>query len=165
VILALALGLSLGQALSGAPVGEAARQQTVPTPEKSELTAFGLSLACELPTLFFGPSCGHAYAGEDEHFYFTGALRLADLAAVVVLEKWGYGIPPLFDVLQLHVSKSLSAEPLAYPVDLALVLVWVGTGIYDLIDSVYAAKRANQRRRWSAPAAAAPGPGLALIQF
>jgi hypothetical protein len=133
--------------------------------EKSPWAALSLTLACELPTAFFGPSCGHLYAGEQAHFVLTGGLRAADFLALVILEKWGYGVPPLYDVVQPHFSRSLAAEPLAYPVDLILVALWWGTGLYDLIDSVFAARRANRRASLLRPSASAPVAGLTLLEF
>jgi hypothetical protein len=134
-------------------------------PEKSTWGALSLTVACELPTVLFGPSCGHLYAGEQTHFVLTGSLRAADFLALVVLEKWGYGVPPLFDVLQTHFSRSLAAEPLAYPLDLVLVALWWGTGVYDLIDSVFAVKRANRRAALSRPPPPVAPAGLTLLEF
>ena len=136
----------------------------VPAPERSPWAALGLSLACELPTALLGPSCGHLYAGETAHFYLTGSLRAADFLALVVLEKWGPGIGPLYDVVQPHFSRSLAAEPLAYPVDLVLVALWWGTGLYDLVDSVFAVRRANRRGRLLRRPPGS-GPGLTLLEF
>lgn len=133
---------------------------------KSAWSAVGLTLACELPTLFFGPSCGHLYAGETTHFFLTGGLRVADLLALVALEQWGYGTPPLYAVLQPHFSRSLAAEPLAYSVDLVLVALWWGTGLYDLVDSLFVARRANRREALQRALTATPNPsGLTLAEF
>jgi hypothetical protein len=133
--------------------------------------ALGLSLACELPTAFFGPSCGHLYAGEEAHFFTTGGLRVADLLALVALDRLGFGTPPLYAVIQPHFSRSAAAWPLAYPLDFVLVALWWGTGLYDLIDSVFAAKRHNHRAEVMRAMAARPlepsraEPPLAMIRF
>ncbi len=144
-----------------------------PTPLdiRSGWGALGLSLACELPTAFFGPSCGHLYAGEEAHFYTTGGLRLADLLALVALDRLGFGTAPLYAVIQPHLSRSAAAWPLAYPLDFVLVALWWGTGLYDLIDSFFAAGRHNRRaeamRGLAASAVRAPGaePPLAMLRF
>ncbi len=136
-----------------------------PAPDtRSGWGALGLSLACELPTAFFGPSCGHLYAGEEAHFFATGGLRVADLLALVALDRWGFGTPPLYAVIQPHFSRSAAAWPLAYPLDFVLVALWWGTGLYDLVDSVFAAQRHN-RRAEAQRAALAPSAVPALIRF
>ncbi len=132
---------------------------------KSPWGALGLSLACELPTALLGPSCGHLYTGEDAHFFLTGGFRVLDFLALAVLEKWGPGIAPLYDVLQPHFSRSLGAEPIAYPVDLVLVALWWGTAVYDLVDVVFSARRVNRKARLRLSAPAPPAPGLTLVQF
>jgi hypothetical protein len=134
-------------------------------PSKSGWGAFGLTLACELPTAFFGPSCGHLYAGEEAHFFTTGGLRVADLLALVALNQWGFGTPPLYAVIQPHFSRSVAAWPLAYPLDFVLVALWWGSGLYDLIDSVFAAGRHNHRAEALRALAAAPAEPPAMIRF
>jgi hypothetical protein len=133
---------------------------------RSSWGALGLTALCEVPTLLVGPSCGHLYAGETEHFAVTGGLRVVDLLALYALEKWAYGTPPLYAVIQPHFSRSLSAYPLAYPVDLVLVALWCGTGLYDLVDSFFAAKRHNHRAElWQAVQPMPDSPALPLVRF
>lgn len=128
---------------------------------RSPWGALGLTALCEGSTLFFGPSCGHLYAGETLHFAVTGGFRVMDLLALYVLEKWAYGTPPLYAVVQPHLSRSLSAYPLAYPLDLLLVALWWGTGLYDLVDSFFAARRYDHREELKAMA----DEGVPLLRF
>ncbi len=134
-------------------------------PSKSAWGALGLTLACELPTAFLGPSCGHLYAGEEAHFFTTGGLRVADLLALVALNQWGFGTPPLYAVIQPHFSRSVAAWPLAYPLDFVLVALWWGSGLYDLIDSFFAAGRHNHRAEAIRALTAAPAETPAMIRF
>jgi hypothetical protein len=138
-----------------------------PAPDfKSDWGALGLTALCELPTAFFGPSCGHLYAGEEAHFFTTGGLRLADLLALVALDRWGFGTPPLYAVIQPRFSRNDAAWPLAYPLDFVLVALWWGTGLYDLIDSFFAADRHNRRvQAWRVAPLPATDPPLALVRF
>jgi len=181
----LLLAVSLGSdpslfpplVLAVPPAGGVLHRWATPAPDsRSEWGALGLSLACELPTAFFGPSCGHLYAGEEAHFFTTGGLRVADLLALVALDRWAFGTAPLYAVIQPHFSRSAAAWPLAYPLDFVLVALWWGSGLYDLIDSVFAAKRHNRRAEGlralmaspSEPSLAAPAqpdPPLAMIRF
>ena len=143
--------------------------QPVPRPLdlKSGWTALGITAVCELPTALLGPSCGHLYAGEEAHFFTTGGMRLAALAAILVLDRWGFGTPPLFSVVQPQFSRNLAAYPLAYTLDLILVAVWWGTGLFDLVDSFFAAGRHNRRAelaRGFVSNPLAPG-GPALVRF
>jgi hypothetical protein len=50
-----------------------------------------------------------------------------------------------------------------------LVALWWGTGLYDLVDSVFAAKRHNlraaARRALLPPAVPGTAPGVALLTF
>ncbi len=132
---------------------------------KSPALALGLSLALELPTLFIGPSLGHLYAGEWQHFAITGGARVADVVLLVLLEKFmpGFGIGPLFALLHPeHLGASFAGYPVGFPVDLVLILGLVGSAIYDLYDSWRAAERADVRsgleRVPPSPAAAALPP-------
>jgi hypothetical protein len=138
-----------------------------PPPDfKSGWEALGLTVACELPTAFFGPSCGHLYAGEEAHFFMTGGLRLADLLALVALDRLAFGTPPLYAVIQPRFSRNDAAWPLAYPLDFLLVALWWGTGLYDLIDSYFAAERHNRRGQVQRFAPLSPtDPPLALLRF
>ncbi len=159
-----AAALRAGPAPQGAVAATSARR----LPErKSSALALGLTLAVELPTLFLGPSAGHAYAGEWEHFAITGGGRIADLALLMVLEKFvpGFGIGPLYAILHPeHLGATFAAYPVAFPIDLILVLALVGSGVYDAVDAWFAAARANVGLadavpgRPSAPAAAAVPP-------
>ena len=99
LLLALSLGThpSFMPQLALDPAEPGAELDLAPDPlpdVKSGWAALGLSLACEVPTALFGPSCGHLYADEDAHFYTTGGLRLADLLALVALDRWAFGTPP-----------------------------------------------------------------------
>src|SRR5450755_3621552 len=98
--------------------------QDAPPPRlKSPWEALGLSALVELPTLLVGPSLGHLYAGEEEHFWITGAARLGALGLLILLEVWGPGIGPLYAVTQPgHLGASFNAYPVAFTVDLLLVL-------------------------------------------
>jgi hypothetical protein len=137
-----------------------------PPPTRSPWGALALTAACEIPTALFGPSCGHLYAGEEAHFFLTGGLRLTDLLALVALDRWGFGTPPLYAVIQPHFSRSLAAWPVAYPLDLILVALWWGTGLYDLVDSFFAAGRHNRRAELLQGLAAGPDtPPAALVRF
>lgn len=165
--LVLALGLAAGSAAEGLvprlelrALPEAAIAPAVAEPSlKSPSLAFGLTLASELPTLLIGPSAGHLYAGESRHFWLSGGSRIGTLLTLVFLEKWmpGFGVGPLYAVSRPgHLGRSFAAYPIAFPVDLALVLGLVGSGAYDLVDSWFAAKRANAHA--SSPASPPPPP-------
>ncbi|MHB1844475.1 MAG: hypothetical protein ACYCWW_06535 [Deltaproteobacteria bacterium] len=143
---------------------------------KSPSLALGLTLATELPTLLLGPPTGILYAGESEHFWITGGGRVGIFALLYLFEKFipGFGIGPLYALTQPgHFGASVLAYPVAFPLDLLLVLAWLGSGGYDIVDSWYAAKRANARDDAGtpaperAPAAAWPtsGSGLELARF
>jgi hypothetical protein len=135
---------------------------------KSPWEALGLSALVELPTLFIGPSLGHLYAGEETHFWITGGARLAAFGLLILLEVWGPGIGPLYAVTQPgHLGESFSAYPVAYTVDLLLVLGIIGSAIYDLIDAPYAASRYNARieAAAAAPHAMAAPPGWMVATF
>ncbi|MHB8417109.1 MAG: hypothetical protein ACYDCL_03470 [Myxococcales bacterium] len=132
-------------ALVDAAPASASRAAAPPAP-KSPAMALALSLALELPTLFLGPSLGHLYAGDWKHFAITGGARAADLILLVLLEKYAFGIGPLVALLNpQHLGASFSGYPLGFTVDLVLVLALVGSGVYDLVDSWFAAERFNAR--------------------
>ncbi len=133
---------------------------------KSPGLALGLTLATELPTLLLGPASGLYYAGEMEHFWITGGGRVGIFVLLYVLEKFvpAFGIGPLYAVTQPgHLGASFAAYPIAFPVDLLLLLGWVGSAGYDAVDSWFAVKRANARIE--AAASGLPGglSGLAPI--
>ncbi len=134
-------------------------------PRKSPGLALGLTLASELATFGLGPSAGHAYAGEWEHLAVTGGGRVADLALLTVLEKFvpGFGIGPLYALTHPeHLGASFSAYPLAFPVDLVLVVALFGSAVYDIVDSWFAAGRANAAT--AAPLAGSlPAPAAAAL--
>jgi hypothetical protein len=126
---------------------------------KSPALALGLSLALELPTLFIGPSLGHLYAGDWQHFAITGGARVMDVFLLVLLEKFtpGFGIGPLVAILNPeHLGASFTGYPVGFPVDLVLVLALVGSGIYDLVDAWMAAQRFNLRFGLVPPPVPAP---------
>ena len=75
-------------------------------------------------------------------------------------------------MIQPRFSRNAAAWPLAYALDFVLVALWWGTGLYDLVDSVFAAGRHNARtaaRRARLPAEHASQPrqpdDLALLRF
>lgn len=131
---------------------------------KSPALALGLSLALELPTLLIGPSLGHLYAGEWQHFALTGGARLADVTLLVLLEKFapGFGIGPLYALGQLNFAGGFTGYPLGFTVDLVLVLALVGSAIYDLVDAWRAAERYDLRHGLAPPPGPSPAAAAAL---
>ena len=131
---------------------------------KSPWAAFGLSAGVELPTLFIGPSLGHLYAGEETHFWIANwGARLAAFGLLILLEVWGprHRSAVCGDTTRSS-RESFSAYPVAYTVDLLLVLGIVGSAIDHLIDAPYAASRYNARLEAAAvaPRAMAAPPAL-----